>query len=127
MAKKSQRNKLIEDLDKVFSLWVRQRDSIDGMCTCATCGVVKPIKEMQAGHFMSRRKRSTRWLATNVHAQCPACNMFNQGRQYEMSIYIDQKYGDGTSEELLYKSNQTYNHTNEELQVLIKHYKEKLQ
>lgn len=126
MAKKSTRQKLVSRLDTVFSQYVRHRDSVDGMCTCSTCGVVKPIKEMQAGHFMSRRKRSTRWDEMNVHAQCAGCNMWNQGRQYEMSIYIDQKYGDGTSDKLLQQSNQTYNHTNEELQVLINNYKEGL-
>lgn len=127
MAKKRSRKSIVKQLDSVFSKFIRQRDSENDYCTCATCGVQKPIKEMQAGHFMSRGKYSTRWDEENVHAQCQGCNMWKQGRQFEMSKYIDQKYYSGKADELLRKSNTTSKYSDVELIQMIKHYKDLLQ
>ena len=121
--KKRSRKAIVKQLDTVFSQYIRRRDSQDDMCSCSTCGVVKPIKQMQAGHFMSRGKYSTRWDETNVHAQCAGCNMWKQGQQYKMSIHIDQKYGAGTAEELMNKSNRTAKFTDSDLIELINKYK----
>jgi len=121
--KKRSRKAIVKQLDTVFSQYIRRRDSQDDMCSCSTCGVVKPIKQMQAGHFMSRGKYSTRWDEQNVHAQCQGCNMWKQGQQYKMSIHIDQKYGAGTAEELMNKSNRTAKFTDSDLIELINKYK----
>ena len=127
MAKKRSRSKIVKELDSMFSKFIRQRDSENGLCSCSTCGVRKPIKQMQAGHFMSRTKYSTRWDEDNVHAQCAGCNMWKQGRQYEMSIYIDQKFYAGKSDELLRKSNRTAKFSDAELIQMIQHYKSLIQ
>jgi len=126
MAKNKSRSKIVKELDSAFSKFIRNRDSDGELCTCSTCGVQKPIKQMQAGHFMSRSKYSTRWDEENVHAQCAGCNMWKQGRQYEMSIYIDQKYYDGKADELLRKSNGIEKFSDVELIEKTKHYKELL-
>ena len=123
MVKKRSRSKIVKELDSAFSKFIRNRDSDGELCTCATCGVQKPIKQMQAGHFMSRSKYSTRWDEENVHAQCAGCNMWKQGRQYEMSIYIDQKYYAGKADELLRKSNGIEKFSDGELNFMIQHYK----
>lgn len=123
MAKKRSRSRIVKELDSVFSKFIRQRDSENELCTCSTCGVRKPIKEMQAGHFMSRSKYSTRWDEQNVHAQCAGCNMWKQGQQYLMSIHIDQKYYPGKADELLRKSNRTTKFSDAELIEMIQHYK----
>ena len=49
---------------------------------------------------MSRGKESTRYNEKNVNVQCVKCNLFDQGKQFEHSMYIDKKYGLGTSEKL---------------------------
>lgn len=121
--KKRSRKAIVKQLDTVFSQYIRRRDSKDDMCSCSTCGVVKPIKQMQAGHFMSRGKYSTRWDEMNVHAQCQGCNMWKQGQQYKMSIHIDNKYGAGTAAELMNKSNRIAKFTDSELIELINKYK----
>tara|TARA_R110001599_G_scaffold110671_9_gene274717 strand:+ start:1445 stop:1831 length:387 start_codon:yes stop_codon:yes gene_type:complete len=123
MAKKKSRSKIVKELDSWFSKFIRLRDSDGELCTCATCGVQKPIKQMQAGHFMSRTKYSTRWDEENVHAQCAGCNMWKQGRQYEMSIYIDQKFYAGKADELLRKSNTIEKYSDGELIFMTQHYK----
>jgi hypothetical protein len=65
---------LRQEADKWFSKYVRYRDSIyrDGerYADCITCGVEKNIKQLQAGHFVSRRVNKLRFEETNVNAQC---------------------------------------------------------
>ena len=50
-----------------------------GYCRCISCGKVFPWKEIQCGHYMSRRYMSTRFSEDNCRPQCVACNIFNQG------------------------------------------------
>ena len=63
------RKKLIARLDKVFSQWVRRKDADHrGYVECWTCGKVLPWSRVDAGHFQSRAKFSTRWDEMNVKA-----------------------------------------------------------
>ena len=92
--------------DEAFSLFIRTRDSVKGVCTCATCGAKHPIKAMHAGHFISRKHMATRYDERNVNAQCFACNIHNKGEQYKHSLYVDTKYGQGTAQ-ILHELSQT--------------------
>ena len=103
MQSSSKKNAKIK-ADKYFSMYIRVRDSKDGICKCITCGTLDSIKNMDAGHFISRRFEATRYDEKNVHAQCRKCNRFQNGNQYEHGIAIDKKYGEGTSHELYLKS-----------------------
>lgn len=116
-----------EKLDKVFSLYIRQRDSnLEGFGNCCTCGKRIHYKEGHCGHFMSRRSLSTRWDEKNCALQCVSCNIYNQGRQYEFSKYIDNKYGKGTAEKLSAKAAQTTKMLKADYEEQIKNFKEKL-
>lgn len=67
-------------LDTQFSLFIRARDAKpNGYAKCISCGKIHFWRELQCGHYMSRRYMSTRFDEDNCHAQCVACNMFNQG------------------------------------------------
>lgn len=46
----------------------------NGYCKCVTCGVSKHYKEMQGGHFISRRYTGTKIIEENVNPQCYGCN-----------------------------------------------------
>lgn len=105
--------------DKYFSLYVRHRDSTDGMAECITCGTSKPIKQMQAGHFVSRRVNALRFDEENVNAQCTGCNMFKAGEQYLYAKALDLKYGDGKAEELMSRRHETHKFTIQELEEII--------
>lgn len=102
--KKKTRSQLVKEADKYFSLYIRYRDgeeTPDGWyANCITCDARKPIKEMQAGHFMSRRYYATRWEDLNVATQCSSCNVFKQGEQFKFGKAIDNLYGDGTADRL---------------------------
>ena len=127
MAKKQKTlTKLKKDLDTVFSQYIRLRRAINEECTCVTCGVTNHYKKMQNGHFMSRRHASTRWDEENCQVQCYSCNVMQQGKQYEYSIWLDSFYGQGKADELLAKSRITTKFDRYDLEEMIKKYKEKV-
>ena len=95
-------SKLKKELDKWFSLYIRLRESTEGLCQCFTCGKVDHYKRMQNGHFQSRRFLPTRFDEENCQVQCPACNVFRYGEQYKFGLHLDGKYGEGKAQELEY-------------------------
>ncbi len=87
--------------DRLFSLFIRQRDADgNGYCKCVTCGALHHWRDMDAGHCFSRRHEATRYNEKNVNVQDKKCNLFDQGKQFEHSMFIDKKYGLGTAEKL---------------------------
>ena len=101
---KSLRQKQTDRMDRKFSIYIRQRDSFDGYNRCSTCGIVKPWKELQCGHFMTRNHLSVRWEEKNAAVQCYPCNCRKGGLQFEMGIFLDKKFGEGTAEMIRIKS-----------------------
>ncbi len=124
MAKKSTRKRLIDKLDKIFSQYIRLRESKNHKSECFTCGKVDHWKKLQNGHFMSRKHLSTRWDETNCQVQCAGCNVFRYGEQYKFSVGLNAKYGDGTADAMLQKSRQTLKIDNAELEAKIKYYQD---
>ena len=117
------RQKLIKQLDSIFSEFIRMRDADDsGMAKCFSCGAVKKWREGDAGHFISRGKMSTRYDEQNVNFQCKKCNIFRNGEQYLYSLALDRTYGEGTAERIYIESNQTKKISLGELRKMIKHY-----
>lgn len=110
--------------DKVFSRYIRLRDSKDGIAECITCGAQKPIAQMQAGHFVSRRVNSLRYDELNVNAQCYACNVMRYGEQFAYAKALDLKYGKDTANKLWVRRFETHKFTIPELQKIIEEYKE---
>ena len=118
-------SKLKKDLDKWFSLYIRLRDADDlGVTMCFTSGRYYHYKNIHAGHFMSRRCLSTRWCEINVQPQSAADNLFGQGEQYKFSLRLDNKYGEGTAEELQYKARQIQKFSRVDYEEKISYYKE---
>ncbi len=101
--------------DRYFSEYIRFRDAnSNGMVRCITCDKIVHYSECDAGHFIDRSFKATRYDEQNVNGQCHRCNRFAGGRQYEHGKAIDLKYGDGTADNLLiesrkiFKANQVY-------------------
>ena len=127
------RKKLIARLDKVFSQWVRQSCADHrGYVECYTCGRQAHWKTVDAGHFQSRAKYSTRWMCNpedglvNVAPQCRRCNAFRSGEQFRFARRLDADFGEGTAEKIEQMSNQTRKYSSEELEALIEVYNRKL-
>jgi len=127
MAKKEKTlTKLKKDLDAIFSRFIRLRNAENEQCQCVTCGKVDHFKKMQNGHFMSRRHASTRWDEENCQVQCYSCNVMQQGKQYEYSIWLDNNYGEGKADELLIKSGFITKFDRIDYEEMIIKYKEKV-
>lgn len=118
-AKKPTRSKIVKKLDVIFSQYTRLKYADkNGMAECFTCGKRSHWKSMQCGHFMSRKHYSTRWDENNVRVQCPSCNVFQYGKQYEFGL----KLGQQLAEEMHLKSQQIVKFTTNELIEMIDHY-----
>ena len=91
---------VVKRLDSVFSQYIRLKDAFMGDATCVTCGLSKPWKEMQAGHYESRGNFSTRWDEDNVHVQCVGCNVFKKGNYTVYARFMINKYGSAKLDEL---------------------------
>ena len=122
-AKKPTRSKLVKKLDTVFSQYIRRSNADNnGYCTCVTCNKTFHWKEIQAGHFMSRKHYSIRWDERNVKPQCVACNVYRAGEQYKYSIFL----GKELSNVLYLQSKEIVKFTNYELEDMINDYSERL-
>jgi len=119
-------SKLKKELDKWFSLFIRIRSANEyGMVQCFTCGIVRGYKDgMQNGHFQSRKHMATRFHEDNCQVQCIKCNIFDSGQQYLFSIRLDEKYGEGTAEELEYLARTIHKVSRVEYEEQISYYKD---
>lgn len=123
--KKKTRSQLVKELDKVFSEYVRRKDAdLNGNVSCFTCGKVSHWKDMQCGHFQSRKHYATRWDEQNCQIQCSGCNIFRSGEQFKFGKSLDITYGDGTAESLERMARFTVKFSNVELAEKIEYYKQ---
>ena len=120
--KKPKKSALVKKLDTVFSLYIRNLYAIDGVVECYTCGSVKPVSEMQCGHFMSRRFYSTRWHVDNSRPQCLKCNIFHQGMQFEFGTKLQQEIGHYRVNEIRELRHQLTNYTVANYEGMIDYY-----
>lgn len=80
--------------DLVYSRYIRLiHADKNGNNTCVTCGIVKPMKEMQNGHYFERNRLGTRFHNDNCKPQCPACNVFKKGNYTQYAKYMYEQYG----------------------------------
>lgn len=97
-----------KEADRLFSLYIRQRfTDKNGMVKCSTCDNVSHWRNMDCGHFMSRKHNATRCNDKNAMQQCKSCNSGDKqgknadGRQYEMGIEINRVFGEGMAEKMI--------------------------
>lgn len=109
------RSRLISKLDGLISRFVRERDG-----ECITCG---STYNLQCGHFMGRTAMSTRFDERNCNAQCMACNSNDHGDMDAYKYRIDEKWGEGTADELLLLSKRIKKWDEYELKEMIERYR----
>ena len=119
--------KLKKKLDRLFSLYIRHRDSFDGEnLECITCGKVVPIKEAHCGHHISRAVSPTRYSETNCAGQCAYDNVFREGAQWLFGPALRLKHGDYAYEQMLEESRQPWKWERQWLEERIAHYQAEL-
>lgn len=68
------RTDYIKKLDRVFSEYIRLRDTMpNGMFRCISCGKIKPYSQADCGHYHSRTHMSIRFDEENCNAECKYC------------------------------------------------------
>ena len=114
---------LTKKLDRIFSVYVRLSGTKEtGSCTCFTCSKVLHWREIQCGHFQSRRFYSTRFHVLNCKPQCYGCNIGLSGNQYIFGVNLDKLHGEGTAESMVRTSREVKKFTSEEMMDLIAQY-----
>jgi len=122
---KSSRKTRLAAADKWFSIYIRLRDSKQGVIRCITCNSIKSWRNIDCGHYQKRSKMSTRYDEENCHAQCRACNQYHSGRDDIFARNIDLKCGADTAETLRIKAKKLKKYTNIELYLIEQEYREK--
>jgi hypothetical protein len=130
--KKKPLPKLIKELqEKYFNPYIRERDRIGDHFKCISCGQVKHVSSMQAGHFHAvGRSTALRFNEDNVHGECAHCNGCNQdhliGYTLNLQIKIGPERFKNLQEEYEYFRINRKGWKRWELEELIEIYKKKL-
>lgn len=125
--KKKSISKLKKDADAVFSRYIRLRYADHrGYVSCVTCGVSKPWKAMQAGHYEKRSINALRFSERNVFVQCVGCNIFQSGNYPRFAIYLTQNFGPTILEELAEEAKTLKQFKPHQLEEIIDLYKAKI-
>lgn len=112
------RSKLIEEADRVLSLYIRfVRDKEK---PCITCW--QHAENYDCWHYQSRRFINTRFSEQNVAKQCCRCNKWMSWEQVIFGRRIDETWGEGTSEALEIFARKISNITDEDILHIIQVY-----
>jgi hypothetical protein len=86
----------MSNADIYFSRYIRLKHSKDGKCTCYTCGDLKPIKEVDNGHYQKREHKGTRYDENNCRPQCKTCNgdVKHNGKQDVFRVNLVNEIGE---------------------------------
>lgn len=123
MAKKKTKTKIRQELDAMYSRYIRLRDADEnGMCTCISCGDIKHWKKMQNGHYASRTCYSTRWDDDNCHTQCLACNRFREGNKIWYRRKLVEMYGEDKVRKIEDKSLEDVKYTKSDYEEMLEFY-----
>ena len=113
-------------LDKIFSEYIRKRDTRNGVFKCISCGRILPYEQPDCGHYINRKHMSTRFDEMNCNAQCISCNRFDEGNIQGYRRGLVSLYGEQQVNLLEAKKHNFRKYSDFEYEVLIKHYKEEI-
>ena len=91
---------------------------------CFTCGVKKPWKELDLGHYI--HLNALDFDIINLAAQCTYCNRWKHGNSGIFAERLIAEYGEQAIAELRVRSQQVKKFTIGDLQTIIAIYQQKL-
>ena len=112
--KKSPRRKLVAELDRVFSLYIRAKSKV-----CVFCG--KPTEHWF--HIITRAKYAVRWDESNAVPSCAGCNFRMEYDPHPFIKWYIDTYGLPAYEDLILRSNKIAKFSADDLQNMIDKYK----
>lgn len=114
--------KLKKVLDALVSRYVR----LSGNGICYTCGLVRPLLELQCGHFISRAHSATRYDLDNLRPQCVNCNVWRRGNTAFYASNLMAELGKKRFDALIARGRTMKQFNVPELQRMIEDFKQKL-
>ena len=79
---------------RACSIYIRTRGSHDGYNKCVTCGDLKLITDLDAGHFIPKTAgNAVLFVEANIWPQCRYCNRMLEGNRYNYSLWMLEKFG----------------------------------
>ncbi len=124
--KKRTKASLVKALDKVFSQFIRLRDTPGGVGRCISCQKVITYSDCDCGHYINRKHMTTRYDEKNCNAQCRSCNRFDEGNMQGYRRGLINKIGEKETDLLEVKKHGTSTMGTFELEILILDYKKKV-
>ena len=118
-------SKLKKQLDTLYSKWLRMSNADEeGICTCVSCGARLFWKDIQNGHYCSRRHEILRWSPLNTFPQCKKCNIFTEGNKiwYRRNL-VDNIFNETKVREIEDKSLEPSPFKRADIEKMIRHYK----
>ena len=116
----------LKTADKWFSKFIRARDADNnGIIRCISCGRSVSWQKADAGHFIKRQHKATRFNEKNSSGQCRSCNWLLQGNDIEYAKGLERKYGPGIVEELEIAKRNTIHLGQFELKLIAAHYRQR--
>jgi hypothetical protein len=126
-AKKSEKSKLVEKLDVVFSEFVRLRDSDhNGIVECIICQDKQHWRDVDCGHYQDRDHMGTRWDEVNGNGECRECNRYSDVPTYIYAAKINQKYGAGAADRMDKLAKSTVQFEDHELKKMYDYYRDQV-
>jgi hypothetical protein len=117
--------KIEKELDRVFSLYIRKKKSVDGYCNCIVCGAPYPPSQIDNGHCFKRGNHAVRWNENDCWPQCKNCNQYtNTDDQFKEALI--KKIGIVKFEELERLSRTTCKMSDVDGREMISYFKKKI-
>lgn len=118
------REKLEQDLDEVFSFFIRLRHADhSGFVSCYTCFARHDWRATDCGHWKGRAHHGTRWSEKNCQVQCVDCNRIYGGRPEAFEEALREDYGDRVVETIIEEAKTPTWFQEEQLRDKISYYK----
>ena len=86
---------LTDKAQDAVNKFVRKRDSVNGYFICISCQLLKPVSQMNAGHYYEKSiYKSVRFDLDNIHGQDVRCNKYLSGNLIEYRKNLLEKIGE---------------------------------
>lgn len=113
---------------KVFSEFIRRRDSDEGgTASCYTCGALLFWREGHAGHGIPGRTNSVLLDPELVKFQCPPCNIWKRGMHHIFATKLIKEHGMEWWDAKVAGARRVVKYTRSDLEDLISEFKQKLE
>jgi len=120
--------KLLEEAAVLVQKLVRMKAADDsGICKCTTCPKHYHWKDMDGGHFISRRYKATKITEEQINPQCVGCNRFPDYFTHEnYKAFMVDRHGADYVEWLERESQKVKKWTAFEIEELARHFREQI-